>query len=348
LLKYYCFEVNDGELETFYMKTKCLLLLGSLLLPVSFALAADTGITAKAATASPEAGFSGKVVETMNTAGYTYVQVDTGSQKLWAATTQFAVKVGDTVSIGAGAPMNHFHSQSLNRDFDVVYFVGKATVTSGASATHLDAGFTGKVQEVLNTSGYTYVRVDNGTKSMWAATTEFPVKVGDNVTVAPGAPMSHYQSPTLKREFDLVFFTGRITVNDGSNAAGAATLPPGHPALTATATAANMDLKGIKRADGGKTVQEIFAGKTKLAGTAVSVRGKVVKYNAMIMGKNWLHIQDGSGTVTNKDNDLTITTSTAAKVGDTVLVTGSVSLDRDYGAGYKYNVILDDAKVTVE
>ena len=66
------------------------------------------------------------------------------------------------------------------------------------------------------------------------------------------------------------------------------------------------------------------------------------------MGKNWLHIRDGSGSADKSDNDLTVTTSTPAKLGDTVLVTGLVSLNKDFGAGYKYTVILDDAKVTVE
>jgi hypothetical protein len=78
------------------------------------------------------------------------------------------------------------------------------------------------------------------------------------------------------------------------------------------------------------------------------VRGKVVKYNAEIMGKNWLHIQDGSGSADKSNNDLTVTTTTPAKVGDTVLVTGSVTTNKDFGAGYKYTVILDDAKVVVE
>ena len=92
----------------------------------------------------------------------------------------------------------------------------------------------------------------------------------------------------------------------------------------------------------------LFRSKSKLAGKPVAVRGKVVKYNAEIMGKNWLHIQDGSGSTDKNDNDLTITTTTPAKLGDTVLVTGNVTTNKDFGAGYKYTVILDDAKVTVE
>ena len=263
------------------MKMKNLLVLGCLLLPIQFAVAADPNPAPApaAATVGDEAGFSGKVIEATNTSGYTYVQVDTGSKKLWAATTQFPVKVGDSVKVGAGTPMTGYHSKSLNRDFDVVYFTGSIAVGGGS-----EAGAT------------------------------------------PVLPPGHPALP------------------------GAATpgLPPGHPSLTVPAAAPNLDLTGIKRAEGGKTIKEIYAAKAKLAGKPVTVRGKVVKYNAMILGKNWLHIRDGSGSADKSDNDLTVTSSTPAALGDTVLVTGSVATDRDFGAGYKYGVIIEDAKVTVE
>ncbi len=225
--------------------------------------------------------------------------------------------------------------------------------------------FSGKVLETTNTAGYTYVQVDTGTKKLWAAAVQFDVKVGHKVTVASGMPMANYHSKTLNRDFDVVYFTGSIVVN-GSDAATAGTapaLPPGHPALPGATTpglpqghpsltgakaSPNLDLTGIKRADGGKTVQEIFATQSKLVGKPVAVRGKVVKYNAEIMGKNWLHIRDGSGSDAKGDNDLTITTATPAKVGDTVLVTGNLATNKDFGAGYKYAVIIENAKVTVE
>jgi hypothetical protein len=235
---------------------------------------------------------------------------------------------------------------------------------TGATALGDERGFSGKVIEVTNTAGYTYVQVDTGGKKLWAATTVFPVKVGDHVTVAAGVPMTGYHSKTLNRDFDVVYFTGRIAVaGDGSSAVGTPTLPPGHPpltggampglppghpSLTAPTVAPKVDLTGIKRAEGGKTIQEIYAAQGRLAGKPVSVRGKVVKYNAMIMGKNWLHIQDGSGSAGKMDNDLTVTTTTPAGLGATVLVTGNVSTNRDFGAGYKYSVIIEDAKVTVE
>jgi hypothetical protein len=242
------------------------------------------------------------------------------------------------------------------------------TPTATAAAPHPADDvltFSGKVLETTNTAGYTYVLVDTGSKKLWAAATQFAVKVGDKVTVNSGMAMPNYHSKSLNRDFDVVYFTGSITPDNGGAATPGATpalppghpalpdastsgLPPGHPLLTGAAASPNLDLTGIKRATGGKTIQEIFAAQTKLAGKPVTVRGKVVKYNAQIMGKNWLHIQDGSGSADKGNNDLAITTATPAKLGDTVLVTGNIETNKDFGAGYKYTVIIEDAKVTVE
>jgi len=130
-------------------------------------------------------------------------------------------------------------------------------------------------------------------------------------------------------------------------AAATPTMPAGetHPAPKAPAD--DVDLTGIAKADGGKTIAEVFAEKDALAGQPVTFRGKVVKTNPDIMGKNWLHVRDGSGG--EGTNDLTITTAGAMPaVGDTVLVTGTVALDRDFGMGYAYDVLIEDAEVKVE
>jgi len=127
--------------------------------------------------------------------------------------------------------------------------------------------------------------------------------------------------------------------------AGSEAAPP-HP-MPSAQPGADVDLAGIAKADGGKTIAEIFAEKDQLADQKVTVRGKVVKTNAGIMGKNWLHVRDGSGA--EHTNDLTVTTATVLpEVGDTVLVTGPVSLNKDFGMGYQYDVIIEDAEVTVE
>jgi len=210
------------------------------------------------------------------------------------------------------------------------------------------SSLSGKVVETMDASGYTYVLVDNGSKKVWVAATRFPVKVGDSVATTQGMPMQNYHSKTLNRDFDLVYFTGSLTVNgiESGTKSVPSDIPKNHPPITGVSAIAKVDLSGIKRAEGGKTVEEIFSSKQNLSGQQVKVRGKVVKYNAMIMGKNWIHIKDGTGA--EGSNDLVVTTSFAAKVGDTVLVKGSLSTNKDFGAGYKYAVLIEDAKLNVE
>jgi hypothetical protein len=108
-----------------------------------------------------------------------------------------------------------------------------------------------------------------------------------------------------------------------------------------------VDLTGIKKADGGQTVAELYAGKDRLAGQKVSVRGRVVKTRANIMDKNWVHLRDGTGA--DGSNDLTITTAgPLPEVGATVLVTGQLAKDKNLGLGYAYAILLEDAQVTTE
>jgi hypothetical protein len=232
---------------------------------------------------------------------------------------------------------------------------GQAPAPVPADPAKDTAAFSGKVVETTNAAGYTYVLVDTGTAKLWAAAPQFPVKVGDALAVAEGMPMRNYHSKSLNRDFALVAFTGNVKVNGVSPGANdpSPALPQGHPPIAggearpAVGEAKPiMDLASIKKAAGGKRIAELYANKAKLRGQQVKVRGRVVKYNGDILGKNWLHIQDGSGSA--GSNDLTVTTLSKAKIGDIVLVAGAVATDRDFGGGYQYSLILEDAEVTVE
>jgi hypothetical protein len=109
-----------------------------------------------------------------------------------------------------------------------------------------------------------------------------------------------------------------------------------------------VDLTGITKLEGGMTIAEIYQNRATLNGKPVKLRGKVVKYSAGIMGRNWLHIQDGTGAAQDGTHDLTVTSAFPYKVGDTVLVDGNVTTDKDFGQGYFYPLILEYPKVSVE
>lgn len=208
------------------------------------------------------------------------------------------------------------------------------------------AGKSGTVVETMDAAGYTYVQVDTGTEKIWAAAPQFNVSEGDPVIVPEGMPMENYHSKTLDRDFDLVYFVDSVMVG-GSTQASGQQMPKDHPNVSQEAsTQTEVDVSGVEKIEGGQTVGEIFEKKDELAGEQIKVRGKVVKFNQQIMGKNWIHLQDGTGGA--GANDLTVTTDTAAQIGDTVVVSGVLHLDKDFGYGYKYDVIVEDAEVSVE
>lgn len=205
----------------------------------------------------------------------------------------------------------------------------------------------GKVLEVLHAGSYTYVHLDTGKEKVWLAGPTSQVKPGERVVFVPAMPMTGFESKTLRRTFDLVYFVGSIDREGAEPVKGA--LPPGHPQAAPGAggtVTAKMDFSKITKPAGGKTVAEIIQEKKQLSGKKITVRGKVVKFSAEIMGKNWIHLNDG--TVKEGGEDLTITTKAEAKVGDTVLVRGVVVTEKDLGSGYHYAVIIEDAQVTVE
>jgi hypothetical protein len=213
---------------------------------------------------------------------------------------------------------------------------------------------TGKVLEVLNASNYTYLRVDTGREKIWLAAPQLQIKAGEKVTFGTGLPMKNFESKSLGRTFDTIYFVDQVAregdkpANQRVSQAGGQTMPEGHPKPSQDngAAGAKIDFSRITKANGGQTIAEIYAQKTQLAGKKTAVRGKVVKYNSGIMGKNWIHLKDGTGS--EGSNDLAVTTKSDAKVGDTLLVRGTVVTDKDYGYGYKYPVIIEDAEVTVE
>jgi hypothetical protein len=218
---------------------------------------------------------------------------------------------------------------------------GGAAAPTPASASV----FEGTIKETMNSGGYTYVLVKTATEEVWAAAPETTVKVGDKASFPSGMAMENFHAASLKRDFDVIYFVSALTVNGSVVAASGAGKAAGAAPAKPTASL-QVDVKGIEKAKDGKTIGDLFASKAEMKDKPVSVRGLVVKYNAGIMGSNWLHIKDGSGAA--GTDDLTVTTQGTAKVGDTVLITGVVRLEKNFGAGYKYDLMVEDAKVTVE
>lgn len=201
----------------------------------------------------------------------------------------------------------------------------------------------GKVIATMNSGGYTYVQFEENGKKPWAACPQTDISVGDTIIFSHAAPMKNFYSKTLDRTFASIFFVGRIKVK-GRTTGG---LPEGHAPVNPVARGKiTVEPGSVKKAADGYTVAECYAKKSALKGNVVKVRGRVVKFIPKIMGKNWVHIRDGTGQ--KGSNDLTITTKETVQVGDLILVTGTIVYDKDFGAGYLYPVIIEDASIVVE
>jgi len=181
-----------------------------------------------------------------------------------------------------------------------------------------------KVLESLNSGGYTYIKVKEAEKRYWIAMTERKVKVGEQIKYNEQGWMQNFHSKTLNRTFDKILF-----------ASDASVAPVKQKKVQKSDV---MDSKYLQA--GTITISELFAHREKYAGKSVRIRGVVTKSSMQIMKHNWVHLQDGSR-FRGADDLVFTTVSATPKVGDVVVAEGQVTLDKDFGYGYFYSVIVE-------
>jgi hypothetical protein len=193
----------------------------------------------------------------------------------------------------------------------------------------------GKVLEVKNTDSYTYLLLKVDTKDTWVAVGLSAVKVGSTVTVENPMEMKNFESKALKKTFPSILF-GNLAAEDGN-----AVKPHG----AATAEVAAVDAK-VAKASGpnAQTVADVVGKASSLNSKSVEVHAKVVKVNFGIMGKNWVHLRDGTGKADDGSNDILVTTQAEPSLGSTVTAVGIVRTNKDFGSGYAYKVMLEDVR----
>ncbi len=200
---------------------------------------------------------------------------------------------------------------------------------------------TGSVLERLDAAPYIYLRISTSKGEVWAAVPTAGVEAGATVTVSNAMPMGRFESKSLNRTFDEVYF-GTLTPADGAAGNPASPHGGGPPPPAAPVVVGKVEKA---TGSGARTIAEAWADKSALAGKTVTIRGVVVKYNSGVMSKNWIHLQDGSGDAAHGTNDISVTSLDTTAIGATITITGTVQTNRDFGAGYKYAVMVEDAKV---
>ena len=230
----------------------------------------------------------------------------------------------------------------------------------------------GTIMETMDAANYTYLNIKTATQQIWVAIPTTSVKVGEKVTYLQGMVMTNFHSKSLEKTFDSIVFSPGLEGHDKRVVATASTeqqqtssfadavnkenKKPAAPQMDSNNTSGSAGAMvpyleaNVEKAVGENsyTVEEIFENSKSLDGKAVRVRGKVVKVSPNIMGKNWIHIQDGTGNPMKNSHDLVITTTDLAEVNQVILIEGVMAANRDFGYGYKYDAIIEKAALIQE
>ena len=196
------------------------------------------------------------------------------------------------------------------------------------------------VQEVINIENYTYLRVFENDVEKWVATSPISAEKGAVFYFKNAMEMENFESKELNKTFNNILFVDRLsTTSDLTPIEDKITMKN----LSEKATKPLIEKKEITitPSDGTISISEIFKNKENYNNKIISVKGEVTKINPAILNKNWVHLQDGSSY--NNDFDLTITTQNELTVGDIVTLKGTLITNKDFGAGYTYSVIIEDA-----
>jgi hypothetical protein len=194
------------------------------------------------------------------------------------------------------------------------------------------------ISEVIHAGGYTYLKVTEKRKETWLAVPAMEATKGEKLSYSGGLEMKDFTSKELKRTFPVILFLEGVNLAGESRQAG-----PMENMKSPGALETEKIKITIEPGEGCLSIAKLFEARSDYSGKTVKVRGKIMKFNPQIMGKNWIHLQDG--TDYKGDFDLTITTAAMPAVGDTATFEGKITLKKDFGYGYFYEVLMEDGKV---
>ena len=227
---------------------------------------------------------------------------------------------------------------------------GDPSGSQPAAPTGPPPTLSGVVEEVLQVPGYTYLAIASEGATRWAAVKTTELAVGNAVSVRVDAVLQDFRSETLDRTFDSIVF-GNLPSADAAAANTSSPALAGTPSASADApspASAPAAPRHVPPAEGGHRIGELYGARGRLAGTTVRVRGVVTKSLPGIMNRTFVRLEDGSGARDTKTHELTVTTTETPEVGASVLVEGTLVVDRDFGSGYTYDVLLEDARLLKE
>lgn len=202
------------------------------------------------------------------------------------------------------------------------------------------------VEEILPTSKYTYLNVSEDGQMTWIAIPKMDVKKGGTYYYRGGLKKTNFKSVEYDRVFETLYLVSGISEDPGmggGSMSGSGGMTGGSPHGDGGEDVQLEQKTKIEPVSGGITIAELLQNRAKYEGKTVRIKGRCVKLNNMIMSRNWIHLQDGS--MKDKAIDLTVTTTDNIALGSIVALEGVIALNKDFGAGYKYDIIMEEAKL---
>jgi len=194
-------------------------------------------------------------------------------------------------------------------------------------------------KEVIQANSYTYVKAEEDGNEVWLAILKTEVEVDKTYYYEQAMEMKNFKSKDLDRTFETILFLGAISDTPVVKKTAEMTMP-NDDAHKKQEDIPRSEMN-IDHEEGETAIGYLYENKESLANKKVIVKGIVTKFNPDIMNRNWVHIQDGTGG--EATFDLTITTNDNIKVGSIASFEGTVAINKDFGAGYKYDLILEEA-----
>jgi len=196
------------------------------------------------------------------------------------------------------------------------------------------------VLDVLNTTKYVYLRVKENGEQFWIATRKQDINIGGTYFYKGGLLKTNFESKEHNKVFDKIYLvTSLVQSNHGKNNSNSnVNLQKSNQNIEENSST-NKEIK--TKQSGSISITELVDNYKKYEGKMVQVSGTCVKINPNIMGINWIHLKDGS----KDDYDLVITSNTFVQEGSIITMKATVTLNKDFGAGYKYDLILENGTI---
>jgi hypothetical protein len=208
----------------------------------------------------------------------------------------------------------------------------------------------GKILEVKEVMGYDYLKVDQNGTERWVAIAKAPVKVGDMIGYDTNTVMKNFKSKSLNRTFDEIVFANEVYLSQKVQNMKEMFVPTPTPQIDKNADKKTVEVDTSDFTEKAfYTVEELFKYRKNLAGKSVTVKAKVRKVSHQIMKRDWIHLEDGTGSENMHTNDIVFTAiHSTVKEGDSVNATGTIVIDKDFGYGYFYPVLAEKAIFVAE